>query len=249
MDDSCADWLRFAAYAKPCDPTQAVEFHAVTMPDSLNSTIPPLIAAEALRFQRGEEPIFGPMNFAVRSGEVLMLEGSNGSGKTSLLRVLAGLLEPSSGQVLREGLPVHADSAPLIFVSHSGGFKHDLSARENLRFGTRLRGLRPGTSIGSSLKSVGLEGFEDTPLRFLSAGQRKRAILAGVLITPAPLWLLDEPYANLDRHGHTLVDRLLETHAARGGAAVITSHGLSNPAVSKLQRATMECVAMEIGNA
>jgi heme exporter protein A len=240
MDADALNGLRLRAASAALLRHPHVFEDALNTHDPDHATPAPLIAAEALCFHRGDEAIFGPMDFAVHSGEVLMLEGSNGSGKTSLLRVLAGLLEPSSGRVLREGLPADAESAPLIFLSHSGGFKHDLSARENLRFGTRLRGLRPGTSIASSLKSVGLEGFEDTPLRFLSAGQRKRATLAGVLITPAPLWLLDEPYANLDRHGHTLVDRLLETHAARGGAAVITSHGLSNPAVAKLKRATME---------
>jgi heme exporter protein A len=191
---------------------------------------------------RVDEAIFGPMSFAVHSGEVLMLEGGNGSGKSTLLRVLAGLLDASSGQVLREGHAAHECNAPVAFLGHNGGFKHDLSARENLLFCVRLGGLRSGTSIASSLKSVGLEGFEDTPLRFLSAGQRKRATLAAVLIAPAALWLLDEPYANLDRNGVTLVDRLLETHCARGGGAVITSHGLSNPAVAKLTRMTMECV-------
>jgi len=201
----------------------------------------PLIAAEALCFSRGDEPIFGPMNFAVASGEVLMLEGGNGSGKTSLLRVLAGLLEATTGRVVRDGHNAPESNAPLAFLGHSGGFKHDLSARENLRFSARLCGLRHGTSIASSLLSVGLEGFEDTPLRFLSAGQRKRATLAGVMMAPVALWLLDEPYANLDRNGHVLVDRMLETHSARGGAAVITSHGLSIPTLSRLTRLTMEC--------
>jgi heme exporter protein A len=211
--------------------TSAPEFH----------DRPPLIAARALRFLRGDEPIFGPMEFTVNPGEVLMLEGSNGSGKSTLLRVLAGLLEASAGEVLREGRAARDCSAPLAFLGHAGGFKHDLSARENLRFAVRLGGLRPGASIASSLMSVGLEGFEDVPLRFLSAGQRKRATLAGVLIAPAALWLLDEPYANLDRSGLTLVDRLLETHCARGGGAVITSHGLNQPALSKLARLPMVC--------
>lgn len=203
--------------------------------------LPALIAAEALSFVRGEEPIFGPMDFSLHAGQVLMLEGDNGSGKTTLLRVLAGLLEASSGRVLREGVDALNGQAPLGFLGHNGGFKQDLSAQENLRFAIRLHGQRPRTSILSSLKSVGLEGFEDTPLRFLSAGQRKRAALAGVMMAPASLWLLDEPYANLDRSGHLLVDRLLETHTARGGGAIITSHGLSNPAVSRLTRITMEC--------
>jgi len=200
-----------------------------------------MLAAEALCFHRGDEAIFGPMEFLLDAGQVLMVEGGNGSGKTSLLRVLAGLLEPSSGRVLRHGRPLDDGHAAIAYLGHMGGLKLDLSARENLRFSARLTGIRQGASIGSSLLSVGLEGFEDTPLRFLSAGQRKRAALAGVLMAPAALWLLDEPYANLDQNGHVLVDRLLETHAARGGAALISSHGLSHPAVSTLSRMPMVC--------
>lgn len=208
--------------------------------DPDHALAPPLLVAEALCFQRGDEPVFGPMNLSLNPGDVLMVEGDNGSGKTSLLRVLAGLLEPSAGSISRSD---RAEAGPgaLAYLGHNGGLKFDLSARENLRFAARLNGLRKGTSIASSLKSVGLEGFEDTPLRFLSAGQRKRAALAGVLIAPAALWLLDEPYANLDHSGHVLVNRLLETHSSRGGAALITSHGLIQPAVARLSRVRMEC--------
>lgn len=201
---------------------------------------PTLLAAEGLCFMRGDEPVFGPMSFSLKPGDVLMIEGENGSGKTSLLRVLAGLLEASAGSLLRSsGEPSRPGST--VYLGHSGGMKVDLSARENLRFSARMNGLRKGTSIASSLKSVGLEGFEDAPLRFLSAGQRKRAALAGVLLAPAALWLLDEPYANLDQNGQVLVDRLLETHSSRGGAALITSHGLTRPAVTRLSRMPMEC--------
>ncbi len=203
---------------------------------------PPRIEARALGFARQDEPIFGPMNLSVRAGEVLLVEGGNGSGKTTLLRVLAGLLEASEGSVWREGEPAEQQAQlPLVFLGHQGGLKLDLSARENLRFTTRLTGLRQGSSIAGALKSVGLEGFEDTPLRFLSAGQKKRAALAATLLAPVALWLLDEPYANLDREGHRLVDRMLETHIARGGSAVITAHGMLDPAVSSLRRQPMEC--------
>ena len=89
----------------------------------------------------------------------------------------------------------------------------------------RLGGLRPGITPHHALKSVGLDGYEDVPLRQLSAGQKKRVALARLLLVPAALWLLDEPYANLDREGMALVNRLLEVHALRGGAALITSHG------------------------
>ena len=210
----------------------------ISIPDHDPHTRPHVLAADALCFHRGDEAIFGPMSFVLDAGDVLMIEGSNGSGKTSLLRVIAGLLDASSGSVLRNGSQAR-QAGSLAYLGHLGGLKLDLSARENLRFATRLSGLRQGTSIASALMSVGLDGFEDTPLRFLSAGQRKRAALAGILLAPASLWLLDEPYANLDQNGHTLVDRLLETHGARGGAAVITSHGMSHPALSRLRRLPM----------
>lgn len=202
---------------------------------------PPLIEARALVLARQDEVIFGPMEVSVRAGEVLLIEGGNGSGKTTLLRVLAGLLDASEGEVWREGRAPDGETPPLVFLGHQGGLKLDLSARENLRFCVRLTGQRRGSSIAAALHSVGLEGFEDTPLRFLSAGQKKRAALAATLLAPVALWLLDEPYANLDRDGHRLVDRMLETHIARGGGAVITAHGMLDPAVSRLRRQPMVC--------
>lgn len=202
---------------------------------------PALIEGRALGFARQDEAIFGPMDLMVRAGEVLLVEGGNGSGKTTLLRVLAGLLDAGAGEVWREGRAPDAETPPLVFLGHQGGLKLDLSARENLRFCVRLTGLRRGSSIAAALHSVGLEGFEDTPLRFLSAGQKKRAALAATLLAPVALWLLDEPYANLDREGHRLVDRMLESHIARGGAAVITAHGMLDPAVSRLRRQPMVC--------
>jgi heme exporter protein A len=110
-----------------------------------------------------------------------------------------------------------------------------LSPLENLRFRIGLGGLRGGTAPGAALASVGLEGYEDVLVRRLSAGQRKRVALAALLISPATLWLLDEPYANLDRPGRVLVDRMLEAHILRGGGAIITSHGLIQPQVARVR--------------
>jgi len=215
----------------------------LSMRQSPRTAPPPLIEVRQLCFSRSDEPIFGPMAFALEAGEVLLVEGANGSGKTTLLRVLAGLLElgEDAGEILREGVAAAESQQALAFLGHASGLKLDLSPRENLRFTTRLGGLRAGASIHAALLSVGLDGFEDTPMRYLSAGQRKRAALAGILSAPVALWLLDEPYANLDQEGHVLVDRLLETHAARGGAAIITSHGMTSPAIRGIRRLRMEC--------
>jgi heme exporter protein A len=188
---------------------------------------PALLEARALSFSRNEEPIFGPLDVTLHPGEVVLIEGDNGSGKTTLLKVLSGLLEPTSGEALLHGVPLTLAklSHQVALLGHLLGLKLELSALENLRFAIGLGGLRPGITPQLALASVGLEGYEDQPLRMLSAGQRKRVALARLLIVPAALWLLDEPYANLDREGIDLVNRLLDNHAHRGGAALITSHG------------------------
>ena len=187
----------------------------------------PLLQARALAFARNEEPIFGPLDFALHASEVVLMEGDNGSGKTTLLKVLSGLLEPTAGDVLLHGAPLTLAklSHQVALLGHLLGLKLELSALENLRFAIGLGGMRSGITPQLALASVGLDGYEDQPLRMLSAGQRKRVALARLLLVPAALWLLDEPYANLDREGIELVNRILDNHARRGGAALITSHG------------------------
>jgi len=188
---------------------------------------PALLQARALSYSRNQEPIFGPLDFALHAGEIVLIEGDNGSGKTTLLKLLCGLLEPTSGEVLLHGvaLTLARLSHQVALLGHLLGLKLELSALENLRFAIGLGGLRAGITPQLALASVGLEGYEDQSLRMLSAGQRKRVALARLLLVPAALWLLDEPYANLDREGIELVNRLLDHHARRGGAALITSHG------------------------
>jgi heme exporter protein A len=188
---------------------------------------PALLEARALAYARNDEPIFGPLDFVLTSGEVVLIEGDNGAGKTTLLRVLSGLLEPTSGSILLDGetLTLARLSHQVALLGHQPGLKGDLTALENLRFASGLGGVRAGISATTALAGVGLEGFADVPTRQLSAGQKKRVALARILLAPVGLWLLDEPYANLDLDGIKLVNRLLEAHARRGGAALITSHG------------------------
>jgi heme exporter protein A len=186
----------------------------------------PLLEARRLAFARNDEPIFGPLDFRLYAGDVVLIEGDNGAGKTTLLRVLSGLLE-AEGEILLNGEPLRlvALAHQVALLGHQPGLKTDLTPLENLRFAIGVAGLRPGVSPQMALSSVGLEGYEDVPARQLSAGQKKRVALARLLLVPAALWLLDEPYANLDRGGIDLVNRLLDTHARRGGAALVTSHG------------------------
>lgn len=188
---------------------------------------PALLEARALAFYRQDEPVFGPLDFRLGEGEIALVEGDNGSGKTTLLRILAGLLHVDEGELRWRGEPWRRDAhlGDILFLGHHLGLKADLSARENLAVAAGLYGRRDGLAADAILREIGLAGYEDEPVRRLSAGQKKRAALVRLLFLPATLWLLDEPYANLDRAGIELVNGLLARHATRGGAALVTSHG------------------------
>ncbi len=195
------------------------------MPDP--AAPPPLLAARSISFSRNDQPVFGPLDFAVDGGEALLVRGDNGAGKTTLLRVLAGLLRADTGEVDIAGRPAgHGErSRHAAYLGHLPALKGDLTALENLRFLCGLHGKRLGYSLEAALETVGLHGYEDALARTLSAGQKKRLSLARLWLSPAPLWLLDEPYANLDLDGIELVNRLVQAHLGEGGAALVTTHG------------------------
>ncbi|MDH5821660.1 heme ABC exporter ATP-binding protein CcmA [Luteimonas sp. RD2P54] len=188
---------------------------------------PPLLAACGLGFSRNDVPVFGPLDLDVARGEALLIRGGNGAGKTTLLRVLAGLLHAESGTIAVDGRRASpgARARTIAYLGHLPAFKADLGALENLAFLCGLHGRRPGRAPEAALALVGLAGYEDTPARQLSAGQKKRLSLARMWLSPAPLWLLDEPYANLDLEGVDLVNRLVRAHLEDGGAALVTTHG------------------------
>ncbi|MGH8114592.1 MAG: heme ABC exporter ATP-binding protein CcmA [Rhodanobacteraceae bacterium] len=192
-----------------------------------SATLVPFISAQRLAFSRNDEPVFGPLDFTVARGETLLVEGDNGSGKTTLLRVLAGMLPPGVGEIRFDGVLASRDSrnGRVLLLGHRLGMNGSLSARENLDFLSGLYGTRDGATAESVLADVGIGGWIDEPLRTLSAGQKKRVGLARLSLLPGDLWLLDEPYANLDRHGIELVNARIANHCARGGAALVTSHG------------------------
>jgi heme exporter protein A len=191
----------------------------------MNPSPAALLECRGLAFARNEEPVFGPLDFALVPGEALQAHGGNGRGKTTLLRVLAGLLPASAGELRFDGHPVDRDhlARGCAFLGHLPGHKAELSALENLQFSTALQA---GTGdAGQALARVGLAGHEDSLARRLSAGQNKRLALARLLLSPARLWLLDEPYANLDLGGIALVDAMIAGHVAGGGAVLLTTHG------------------------
>ncbi|MEG3182889.1 heme ABC exporter ATP-binding protein CcmA [Novilysobacter erysipheiresistens] len=212
--------------------------------------VPPLLQARGLRFARNDEPVFGPLDFSVDAGEALLVQGDNGAGKTTLLRVLAGLLRADAGEVDIDGERARAArrSRAIAYLGHLPGLKADLSALENLNFLCGLQGRRRGQLPESAMAIVGLSGYEDALARQLSAGQKKRLSLARLWLSPAPLWLLDEPYANLDLAGIELVNRMVQAHLRGGGAALVTTHGAyAAPPVRTrllvLQRPSLEAAA------
>jgi heme exporter protein A len=182
---------------------------------------------ENLSCVRGERLVFSGLEFAVDSGTALVLTGSNGSGKTSLLRVMSGLTRPTVGHLAWQDGPV-ADNPErhhkrLHYVGHLDALKPVLSVRENLQTWAQLHG---GTDkkVASALKKLRLEGFENIPGRYLSAGQRRRLSLARLAASDAPLWLLDEPTIALDATSVDAVRDLIAEHRAAGGMAVIATN-------------------------
>lgn len=210
------------------------------MPDT--HPAPPLLAARGLSFARNEQPVFGPLDFAVDAGEALLVQGDNGVGKTTLLRVLAGLLRADAGEIDLDGRHARTRerSRSIAYLGHLPAHKADLTAIENLHFLCGLHGRKRGQDPTNVLGMVGLAGYDDTPARQLSAGQKKRLSLARLWLSPAPVWLLDEPYANLDLDGINLVNRLITAHLRGGGAVLVTTHGAYAAPPVRTKQLTLE---------
>ncbi len=186
-----------------------------------------VLSANDLSLLRGDRCLFEQLEFALDPGELLLIEGPNGSGKTSLLRGIAGLLEFASGHVSWNGEKVLDNyqlfRGDLVWFSHRVGFKGELNLLENLHFESRLR----SSSVDkrqSVIERLGLARLTRLPFRYLSAGQQRRVALARMLLANARLWLMDEPYTNLDVAGRALVAELITEHLQDGGLCVVASH-------------------------
>jgi heme exporter protein A len=187
-----------------------------------------MFAADSLECIRDDRLLFSGLSFEVHPGQALVLEGPNGSGKTSLLRILCGIRLAESGTLYWQGRDIN-ELGPeyhqhIAYLGHRDGNKLDLTPQENLRMARGLNSPNPNMDIDKALDRVGLYGFEDIATRNLSAGQQRRLAIARLLVTEARLWILDEPFTSLDRKGIETVENLFHQHLDGGGLAAITTH-------------------------
>jgi heme exporter protein A len=195
---------------------------------------------------RDDRTLFSNLAFRIERGQALVLEGRNGSGKTSLLRILCGIRLPDAGSVTWGGTEIgklgpdyHVHTA---YVGHRDGIKLDLTPLENLAM-ARALGKPNDTTLEGALERVDLYGFEDVLTRNLSAGQQRRLALARLLVTDTVLWILDEPFTSLDVHGIQVIEELLDRHTAGGGMIAVTSHHAVNLANTAIQRINLSELA------
>ena len=191
---------------------------------------PDQFVASDLACVRGERPVFSGVRFSLAGGDALALVGPNGAGKSSLLRVLAGLLPVSGGSLTWNGTSVDEDPdahrARLHYLGHLDAVKPALTPRETLSFHAELRGgSADDAATTGALEALGVARLADLPGRFLSQGQRRRVALARLHLTPARLWLLDEPTLGLDADAVVRLADLIDNHRARGGIAIVATHG------------------------
>lgn len=181
----------------------------------------PLLVADALSLERGGRQLFHELSLSVGPGQLIQVQGANGAGKTSLMRILAGLSRYGFEGVVSR----HSD---LLYLGHQSAVKGLLSPRENLAWHVAGASQPADAQIERALHEVGLFGFEDVPSHTLSAGQHRRVNLARLYLSDSPLWILDEPFTAIDAQGIGSLEALLQKHLEQGGAVVLSSHQVLN---------------------
>ncbi|HEY0822170.1 MAG TPA: cytochrome c biogenesis heme-transporting ATPase CcmA [Ramlibacter sp.] len=186
-----------------------------------------MLSVHGLTCVRGTRPLFSDVDFEIGPGSWAHVRGANGAGKTSLLRLLAGLSQPDAGEILWNGEKIGSEAfrRELMYLGHRAAVKEDLTALENVRFAAEMDGVEISEDEAQeALVRFGLAGREELPVRFLSAGQKRRVLLARTVTRPARLWILDEPFTALDVKAVDFISHLVADHVKAGGMAVLTSH-------------------------
>ena len=188
-----------------------------------------MLEVSDLACARGEHQLFANLSFALSAGELLQVQGENGSGKTTLLRTLCGFIQPLAGEIRWQGQNIRELDeeyrADLIYLGHLNAIKDELNALENLRISSALSGCAVSDSIAiAALRRMGLRGRETFPVKILSQGQRRRVALARLLISKAPLWILDETLTALDVGAVGLMQELIGEHLDKRGMVIYTTH-------------------------
>ncbi|MFT7525069.1 MAG: heme exporter protein A [Arenicella sp.] len=186
-----------------------------------------LLSAQSLSCVRGERSLFQSLNFKLKEGQCLHVLGANGSGKTSLLRILSGLTDPTDGSVLWQQKTIHNHPRFLqqsAFLGHKDGIKNQLTALENLSFYQRLEGIINDDLVDQHLAQMGILDCADLSANKLSFGQRRRLAFARLLMPLFKLWILDEPFTGIDVQGRVLIEGVCLKHLQSGGMIVLTNH-------------------------
>ena len=206
-----------------------------------------LISGNNLTCIREDRILFEDLSFDINAGDIIQIEGRNGAGKTSLLRILAGLSQPYGGTVQFQGNNIkHCREefySQLTFIGHQPGIKGEMSAQENLEFYLSLHN-QDKSQAENTLEKVNLLAFEDSLASHLSAGQHRRIALARLWQNKTPIWILDEPFTAIDKQGVKNLETLFVEHAERGGCIILTSHQdlmITSKPVKKIQLAYRFC--------
>ncbi|QXO18164.1 MULTISPECIES: cytochrome c biogenesis heme-transporting ATPase CcmA [Vibrio] len=202
-----------------------------------------MLDVKSLTAIRDDRALFEGLSFTIQSGELVQIEGRNGTGKTTLLRIITGLGDRDEGTIHWNQVNIEADRdsyhQDLLFLGHQTGIKRELTALENLRF---YQSVHAGSAVGEdlyqALTQVGLAGREDVPVAHLSAGQQRRVALARLWLSRKKLWILDEPLTAIDKQGAKVLEALFLKHAEQGGIVVLTTHQdmfADNPKLRKIK--------------